>query len=89
MKLSERFTPISSVDLAWRVLALVNLFRLLVPLLLMILFLTIAPRPVGLFRPSLFSGTATAYFLFAAGAISSIRSRWPVLELQTLISVRR
>jgi two-component system sensor histidine kinase PilS (NtrC family) len=87
MKLSERFRPISSVDLAWRVLALVNLFRLLVALLLMILFLTIAPRPVGQFRPSLFSGTATAYFLFAAGAISSIRSRWPMLELQTLISV--
>ena len=87
MKLSERFTPISSVDLAWRVLALVNLFRLLVPLLLMILFLTIAPGPVGQFRPSLFVGTATAYFLFAAGAISSIRGRWPALELQTLISV--
>jgi two-component system sensor histidine kinase PilS (NtrC family) len=87
MKLSERFTPISSVDLAWRVLALVNLFRLLVPLLLMILFLTITPRPVGQFRSSLFTGAATAYFLFAAGAISSIRSRWPTLELQTIIGM--
>lgn len=87
MKLSERFTPISSVDLAWRVLALVNLFRLLVPLLLMILFLTITPRPVGLFRPSLFIGAATSYFLFAAGAISSVRSRWPTLELQTIIGM--
>jgi two-component system sensor histidine kinase PilS (NtrC family) len=87
MKLSERFTPTSSVDLAWRVLALVNLFRLLVPLLLMGLFMAVAPRLVGQFRPSLFTGVATAYFLFAVGAISSIRSRWPMLELQTLISV--
>lgn len=87
MKFSEQLAPTSSTDLAWRVLTLVNLFRLLVPLLLGILFLTLSPSPVGQIRPALFTGTATAYFLFAVGSISSLKRRWPAIELQTFISV--
>ena len=87
MKFSEQLAPTSSTDLAWRILTLVNLFRLLVPLLLAILFLTLSPSPVGQIRPALFIGTATAYFLFAVGSISSIKRRWPAIELQTFISI--
>jgi two-component system sensor histidine kinase PilS (NtrC family) len=77
----------ASVDLAWRVLALANLFRLLAPLLLGVLFFTISPPPVGHVRPPLFIGTATGYFLYAIGSIVSIKRRWPDITLQAMINV--
>jgi hypothetical protein len=67
MKLATQLSTTHSTDLSWRVLALVNLFRLLVPLLLAVLFLTISPSPVGQMRPAIFIGAATAYFLLAIG----------------------
>ena len=76
-----------SASLAWRVLALVNLFRLLVPLLLTILFLTIEPAPVGQMRPAIFIGSAVAYFLFAIGSIWSIRHRAPPMDIQAVLGV--
>jgi two-component system, NtrC family, sensor histidine kinase PilS len=84
---SRHSANLSSADLAWRVLALVNLFRLLVPLLLAALFLILSPRPVGQPHPSLFMGMLAAYFLYAAAAIPSIRHRWPTIEIQTFIGV--
>ncbi|HEY5810040.1 MAG TPA: hypothetical protein VIT67_18855, partial [Povalibacter sp.] len=74
-----------SAELSWRVLTLINLFRLLVPLLLLILFLTIKPSPVGQMRPAIFIGAATAYFLFALGSIPSIKHRRPEIEIQTIM----
>jgi len=85
MKLSEQLPSDTSADLSWRVLALVNVFRLLVPLVLAILFLTLSPSPVGQARPAIFVGAATAYFLFAIGSIPSIRHRRPNIEIQTLV----
>ncbi len=61
----------SSTNLAWRVITLVNLFRLLVPLLLVLLLLTLSPSPVGQVQPAMFVGALTAYFLFALGMIPS------------------
>ena len=72
-------------DLSWRVLTLINLFRLLVPLLLLILFLTIKPSPVGGMRPAIFIGAATAYFLFGLGSIPSIKNRRPDIDIQTIV----
>jgi two-component system, NtrC family, sensor histidine kinase PilS len=85
MKLGAQLSTNDSTNLAWRVLALVNLFRLLVPLLLAVLFLTISPSPVGQMRPAIFMGAAGAYFLFAIGSIPSIKNRRPVIEIQTII----
>ena len=68
-------------------LALVNLFRLLVPLLLAALFISIAPRPVGQQHPSMFLSVLAAYFAFASCAIPSLRHRWPAIEVQTFIGV--
>jgi len=87
VKLAEQLVPTSSTALAWRVLALVNLFRLLVPLLLGILFLTMTPSPVGQLRPSLFIGLTFGYFVFALGSIAVLKRRWPPIETQTLFSV--
>jgi len=80
-------TELAPIDLAWRILSLVNLFRLLVPLALGALFTLMNPRPVGQLFPALFAGTATAYFLFAVAAISSIRKTWPSIDVQALTQV--
>ena len=81
-------TPKSaSTDLAWRILALLNLFRLLVPIVLSGLFALVVPRPVGQVYPALFVGVLTAYFLFAVVCISSLRHRWPDATLQVLLHV--
>jgi len=85
--LEEPGSSSSSTNLAWRVIALVNLFRLLVPLLLAVLLVTISPSPVGQAHPAMFIGALTAYFLFALGMIPSIKRRWPQIGLQTAISV--
>lgn len=77
----------SSTELAWRVLALVNLFRLLVPLLLMVLFWTLSPRPVGRTHPELFIITSIAYFLYATLSIQSLKRRWPDRLVQTAFNV--
>jgi len=82
-------TPVSSssTDLAWRVLSLVNLFRLLAPLLLMALFVTVAPRVVGQAHPSMFFGGLVAYFALAMALIPSLKHRWPAIELLTAVSL--
>jgi two-component system sensor histidine kinase PilS (NtrC family) len=79
--------PEATTQLAWRVLGLVNLFRLLAPLVLGALFLSFSPSPVGQHHPELFVAAATAYFLYAAIAIASIKRRWPEISLQTTISI--
>ena len=79
--------PANSTDLAWRVVGLVNLFRLLVPLLLSIMFMTIDPRPVGQVFPALFVGVASAYFSYAVLSIVSVKRRWPDILMQTFVNV--
>ncbi len=81
-------TPKSAAtELAWRILALLNLFRLLVPIVLAGLFALVAPRPVGQVYPALFVGVLTAYFLFAVVCISSLKRRWPDASAQVLLHV--
>ncbi len=77
----------SSTELAWRVLALVNLFRLLTPLLLTVLFWMLTPRLVGQAHPEMFVITSLAYFLFAALSITSVKRRWPDRLVQTAFNV--
>lgn len=87
MKLSEQPPPASSAALQWRVLALVNLFRLLTPLLLGALFFTMEPSPVGGLHPPLFVAATVGYFLFAVASIALIKRRWPPIEAQTFVDV--
>jgi two-component system sensor histidine kinase PilS (NtrC family) len=77
----------SSAELAWRILSLVNLFRLLVPAVLGSLFVLTNPSAIGQAHPSLFVGVTVAYFLFGVAAISSIRNTWPGLQVQALTQV--
>lgn len=85
--LAEPHYDDGSTDLAWRVLALVNLFRLLVSALLTVLFVAVEPTRVGQANPALFVGTVTAYFAYGIVSIVSVRSRWPDATLQTFVNV--
>jgi two-component system sensor histidine kinase PilS (NtrC family) len=75
----------SSDDLAWRVIGLLNVFRLLVPMVLIVLLLLNAPdRSVGRLHPGLFLGMCVAYFSFALVCIQPIQRRWPSAEWMAL-----
>ena len=74
-----------SSDLAWRVIGLLNIFRLLVPMVLILVFFFNAPdRSVGRLHPGLFLGMCVAYFSFALVCIQPIQRRWPSAEWMAL-----
>jgi two-component system, NtrC family, sensor histidine kinase PilS len=77
-------TATESSPLAWRVLTLVNLFRLLVTVLLTAMFLAITPTRVGQAYPDLFIATIAAYFAYALLSIATVKRRWPEVNIQTL-----
>jgi len=85
--LADPLAPAPPEYLAWRVLVLVNLFRLLAPLLLVLIFSALDPAPVGTAFPGLFIGTATAYFCYAVLSIASVKRRWPDISVQAIVSV--
>ena len=67
-----------SADLPWRVIGLLNVFRLLVPMVLILVFFFNAPdRSVGTVHPGLFLGICVAYFTFGLVCIQPIQNRWP------------
>ena len=70
--------PVGPADLPWRVIGLLNVFRLLVPMVLILVFFFNAPgRSVGSVLPGLFLGLCVAYFTFGLVCIQPIQSRWP------------
>ena len=73
----------STNPLAWRVLALVNLFRLLVTVLLSVMFIAVTPTRVGQAYPELFVGATAAYFAYGLLSIATVKRRWPDLPIQT------
>ncbi|AMN47803.1 two-component system, NtrC family, sensor histidine kinase PilS [Steroidobacter denitrificans] len=79
--------PAPPADLGWRVLALINLFRLLTPLLLALIFAALDPAPVGTTFPALFIGTTATYFAYAVVSIAGVKRRWPEISVQTIVSV--
>jgi len=67
-----------SAELPWRVIGLLNVFRLLVPMVLILVFFFNAPdRSVGTVLPGLFLGICVAYFTFGLVCIQPIQNRWP------------
>ncbi len=73
-------------ELAWRVLVLLNIYRLLVPALLAV---TLATSPnVGNFGavwPALFSATIVAMFAAGVASIVLLKQRWPGLGAQAYL----
>ena len=75
-------------DLPWRVISLLNVFRLLVPMvLLLVFFFDAAQHSVGGRLPGAFIGTCVAWFAFGIVSISTIQRRWPDAQWQALIQL--
>ncbi|HET7755637.1 MAG TPA: ATP-binding protein [Steroidobacteraceae bacterium] len=74
-------------ELAWRVIGLLNLYRLLVPLLLLALQ-DLAGQGWGVVaeRPRLFVGACIAYFTAAVLLIIARRLRWSSLRIVALVN---
>ncbi|HEX6259172.1 MAG TPA: hypothetical protein VFZ51_00865, partial [Woeseiaceae bacterium] len=64
---SARPRSVDDTELTWRVLGTLNLFRLVVPVVLLVLFFAGADgRIFGERYPGLFAATAAGYLVFAA-----------------------
>jgi two-component system, NtrC family, sensor histidine kinase PilS len=77
----------ASAASSWRILLLINCFRLLVPLVLGTLIVTVHPTPLGASFPALFVATLFAYWLFAIACLVSIKRRWPGVMMQAVAHV--
>lgn len=75
------------VQLSWRILLLLNFYRILIVLVLGTLYFTLAPPPVGQQIPAIFVATLGSYALFAAAVFSSIKGHWPGLHIQAVTHV--
>jgi two-component system sensor histidine kinase PilS (NtrC family) len=75
-------------ELAWRVLGLLNLYRLVIPSVLIALAL-LASRPqlLGAASPALFLYTVVGWFASGIVCIGLLKTRWPSLHAQALIHV--
>jgi two-component system, NtrC family, sensor histidine kinase PilS len=75
-------------ELAWRVLGLLNLYRLAVPSVLVALAL-LAHRPqlLGAAAPALYLYSLGAWFATGVVCIGLLKSRWPSLHAQAFIHV--
>jgi two-component system sensor histidine kinase PilS (NtrC family) len=75
-------------ELAWRVLGLLNLFRLLVPVVLLTVFaLDDQPRLVGAANEDAFRATCLGYFLVSLAFFTIRRRRWAGFALQAYAPV--
>lgn len=79
---------VDDTDLTWRVLGTLNVFRLLLALVLLALFIAGGdPRFLGDRYPALFSATAAGYLVFAVILGLAIRNRWVSVGPQVLTQV--
>ena len=70
--------------LNWRVLSLLNLYRTLVPFVLVALYTLIGPRGLTVDSPRLFLGTAFFYLLCGLLFAQLVRRRWGTIEQHTV-----
>ncbi len=75
-------------ELAWRVLGLLNLYRLSTPSLLLALSLLTSPPPLlGAAFPAQFYVTLMAWFATGVICIGLLKTRWPTLQMQAFIHI--
>jgi two-component system sensor histidine kinase PilS (NtrC family) len=75
-------------ELAWRVLGLLNLYRLAIPSVLVALaLLATRPQTLGAAAPALYFYALVAWFATGVVCIGLLKRRWPSLESQALIHV--
>ncbi|MGB7905083.1 MAG: ATP-binding protein [Steroidobacteraceae bacterium] len=87
-ELTESGRGATGIELPWRVLSLLNVFRLLLPMLLLLVFFFNAPsNSVGAQQPGLFISVAVGYFAFGLVCIQTIQSRIPSAEWQAILQL--
>lgn len=75
-------------ELAWRVLGLLNLYRLTVPSVLAVLYLVASqPQTLGAASPTLYFYTLAAWFATGVICIGLLKRRWPSLQSQAFVHV--
>ncbi len=75
-------------ELAWRVLGLLNLYRLSVPSVLVVLALVATqPQTLGVTAPMLYFYTLAAWFATGVLCIGLLKTRWPGRQAQAFIHV--
>ncbi|HET8692078.1 MAG TPA: ATP-binding protein [Steroidobacteraceae bacterium] len=75
-------------ELAWRVLGLLNLYRLAVPAVLMALaLLATRPQTLGAQSPTLYLYALAAWFGTGILCIGLLKSRWPSRQAQAFIHI--
>jgi two-component system sensor histidine kinase PilS (NtrC family) len=75
-------------ELAWRVLGLLNLYRLVTPSALIALaLLTSGPQLLGADSPVLFTTTLAGWFASGVVCIRLLKKRWPSLHAQAFMHV--
>ncbi|MCI0518007.1 MAG: hypothetical protein L0Y45_09265, partial [Woeseiaceae bacterium] len=79
---------VDEADLSWRIVASLNIFRLVVAAALLVLFFASGdPRFFGERYPALFSATAAGYLVLAIISALAIRQRWVNAGPQILVHV--
>ncbi len=75
-------------ELAWRVLGLLNLYRLSLPsVLLAIVAIAGRPEQLGTASPALYYATLIAWFATGVICIGLLKTRWPSLQSQAFIHI--
>ena len=75
----------SDATFSWRVLGLLNLYRVLVPLVLLGLYSLGGARGFGVTSPQVFFGAAVFYLCFGLGNVIVVRRRLASVPVQTLL----
>jgi two-component system sensor histidine kinase PilS (NtrC family) len=79
-------TSSSPVDIAWRVVGLLNLYRLLVPIVL-VGALALSGQPLAMVpRPQVLLGACIAYFTAAVLLVIARRLHWSTLQLVAIVN---
>src|SRR5689334_13108725 len=74
-------------DLAWRVIGLVNLYRLLVPLVLLAILFLPGPQVVLITtQPNLFLVSSLVYFFVGVLMVVARRLSWPSIRRVALLN---
>ena len=75
-------------ELAWRVLGLLNLYRLTIPSVLSVLSaIAVKPSVLGAVAPQAFLFTLAAWFASGVLCIGLLKSRWPSLRTQAFLHI--
>jgi two-component system sensor histidine kinase PilS (NtrC family) len=85
--LSRPFERKAGLDVAfnWRVLGLLNLYRVLVPLVLLSLYFLGGSHGIAVEDPRLFFGVAIFYLCFGFGNVALVRRRLATAHIQTML----